>query len=571
MRISRSLLLASTILSGVAATMLNPNARAQILHGDALAQAAPANQPQEPKKKPLAKPQPPKPRTPAAAPPPPKTLAPQASHQPARHPHKRVEKPEPKLRPAQVTPPPVPHSLMKMQKPEPKLHPAQVTPRPVLHGPEKMQKPEPKLRPAQVTPPPTTPRLRGKPGPSVTGKRAAPEIAGKPKPGEHPTARGPAFQTAPHAGSPRERAKPAAVTPPTTTRNAGNAPVGKPQLAGKVQPPALAVVRRAPPPPGHPTAVSPPTQVISKGQFLAPKGQPPSAGIKQVRAERHEEHDGDRLIIREPDRTIVQEGKRTFIRHSEVDRFAVGARHVEVERRGNETVTVVMRPDGVQIIDYTDEDGRLLRRVRRDPDGREFVIIDNGFSGAQMGDVFLSLAPPVIRVPRDRYIVDADDADEAAIYGVLVAPPVEHIDRRYTLDQVRYNEPLRAYMPRLDLEVNFDSGSWQLTPDQVDRLSFIAEALNRAIERNPREVFLVEGYTDAVGSDIDNLSLSDRRAESVAVALTEQFHVPAENLATQGYGKQFLKVPTSGPERANRRVAIRRITPLIDPDAVSQR
>jgi outer membrane protein OmpA-like peptidoglycan-associated protein len=126
-------------------------------------------------------------------------------------------------------------------------------------------------------------------------------------------------------------------------------------------------------------------------------------------------------------------------------------------------------------------------------------------------------------------------------------------------------------MPRLDLEVNFDTGSWQLTPDQVDRLSAIAEALNRAIQRNPREVFLIEGYTDAVGSDVDNLSLSDRRAESVAVALTEQFQVPAENLSTQGYGKQFLKVPASGPERANRRVAIRRITPLVDPDAMSQR
>jgi outer membrane protein OmpA-like peptidoglycan-associated protein len=317
--------------------------------------------------------------------------------------------------------------------------------------------------------------------------------------------------------------------------------------------------------------VPPPTQVINKGQFLAPKGQAPSAGINAVRTERREEHVGNQLIIREPDRTIVQEGNRTFIRHSEVDRFVVGARHVQVERRGNQTVTVVMRPDDVQIIDYSDADGRLIRRVRRDPDGREIVIIDNGFAGAQTGDVFLNLAPPVIRIPRDRYIIDADRADEAAIYGVLIALPIERIDRRYTLEQVRYNEPLRAYMPRLDLEVNFETGSWQLTPDQVDRLSAIAEGLNRAIQRNPREVFLVEGYTDAVGSDVDNLSLSDRRAESVAVALTEQFHVPAENLATQGYGKQFLKVETGGAERANRRVAIRRITPLIDPDAVSQR
>ncbi len=76
-------------------------------------------------------------------------------------------------------------------------------------------------------------------------------------------------------------------------------------------------------------------------------------------------------------------------------------------------------------------------------------------------------------------------------------------------------------------------------------------------------MFLIEGHTDAVGSDVDNLSLSDRRAEAVAQALTEQFQVPAENLTSQGYGEQYLKVPTQGPERANRRSTIRRITPLL--------
>ena len=124
-------------------------------------------------------------------------------------------------------------------------------------------------------------------------------------------------------------------------------------------------------------------------------------------------------------------------------------------------------------------------------------------------------------------------------------------------------------MPYVNLDIDFETGSWQLTPDQVDRLSLIAQALNRAIARSPREVFLIEGHTDAVGNDIDNLSLSDRRAEAVAVALTEQFQVPAENLVTQGYGKQGLLIQTDAPERANRRVAIRRITPLIDPQAAN--
>jgi outer membrane protein OmpA-like peptidoglycan-associated protein len=45
--------------------------------------------------------------------------------------------------------------------------------------------------------------------------------------------------------------------------------------------------------------------------------------------------------------------------------------------------------------------------------------------------------------------------------------------------------------------------------------------------------------------------------------LSDRFQVPAENLSTQGYGKQYLKVPTDAPERQNRRVTVRRITPLL--------
>lgn len=77
-------------------------------------------------------------------------------------------------------------------------------------------------------------------------------------------------------------------------------------------------------------------------------------------------------------------------------------------------------------------------------------------------------------------------------------------------------------------------------------------------------MFLIEGHTDAVGNDTDNLSLSDRRAEAAAALLTQQFGVPAENLTSQGYGEQYLKIQTQAPERQNRRVTIRRITPLLN-------
>ncbi len=402
---------------------------------------------------------------------------------------------------------------------------------------------------------PVSPPQHPVPPPPATLHEAPPNGA-RPLENAHPA---PATPPAPppQANGPRERPGPGGVAPPGAAPNAH--PAG-------VVPPSPVIQRAAPG--ANPAAVPPPTQTINKSQFLAPKGQAPTANIEALHQERHETRQGNQVFIREPDRTIVEENNRMIIRHNEVDRFAVGARDVHVERRGRETVTVVGRPDGGQIIDFEDDQGRLLRRVRRNRDGREIVIIDNEFAGAQ-APMFIDVPPPVIRIPRDRYIVDADRADEAGIYGVFIAPPVDPIAQRYTLDEVRYSEALRDYMPYVNLDIEFDTGSWQLTPDQVDRLSVIAEALNRAISRNPREVFLIEGHTDAVGSDVDNLSLSDRRAEAVAVALTEQFQVPAENLVTQGYGKQGLLIATSGPERANRRVAIRRITPLIDPQAAN--
>ncbi|MFN5684178.1 OmpA family protein, partial [Bradyrhizobium sp.] len=217
-------------------------------------------------------------------------------------------------------------------------------------------------------------------------------------------------------------------------------------------------------------------------------------------------------------------------------------------------------------VTITAPDGRLLRRIRRDRGGRDIINIDNTYRDPQaVGGVYVDLPPPEIRIPYNRYIVDAEEAPPDVIYDTLVAPPVERVQRRYSLDEVRYSPSVRQLMPSIDLNtITFETGSWEIGPDQVAKLQVIADGLNQAIQRNPREVFLIEGHTDAVGNETDNLSLSDRRAESVATLLTQQFGVPAENLTSQGYGEQYLKEQTQGPSRINRRVTVRRITPLLN-------
>jgi outer membrane protein OmpA-like peptidoglycan-associated protein len=126
-------------------------------------------------------------------------------------------------------------------------------------------------------------------------------------------------------------------------------------------------------------------------------------------------------------------------------------------------------------------------------------------------------------------------------------------------------------MPGLDLDtITFESGSAAITPDQARNLDELGRALEDILAENPDEVFLIEGHTDAVGSVLSNLALSDRRAETVALALTEYYDVPPENLFTQGYGEEFLKIQTERSERANRRATVRRITQLLDRTARAQ-
>ena len=43
----------------------------------------------------------------------------------------------------------------------------------------------------------------------------------------------------------------------------------------------------------------------------------------------------------------------------------------------------------------------------------------------------------------------------------------------------------------------------------------------------------------------------------------EQFGIPPENLVTQGYGEQYLKIQTQEANRLNRRVAVRPIGSLL--------
>ena len=201
--------------------------------------------------------------------------------------------------------------------------------------------------------------------------------------------------------------------------------------------------------------------------------------------------------------------------------------------------------------------GTVLRRARVFEDGTQVILFDDT---AVENEVDVSTLPQA----RPNTMRTGSSFTEDELRTALLANQVE-IDRSFSLRQIRNIREVRELAPQVELDVvTFDSGSAAITPDQARELAILGNTITDIVSDNPGEVFLIEGHTDAVGDASYNLALSDRRAETVALALTEYFDVPPENLITQGYGESALKIQTQSDERANRRATVRNITSLLN-------
>ncbi|MBC3776841.1 OmpA family protein [Pseudomonas sp. SWRI99] len=102
-------------------------------------------------------------------------------------------------------------------------------------------------------------------------------------------------------------------------------------------------------------------------------------------------------------------------------------------------------------------------------------------------------------------------------------------------------------------DVLFDTGKASLKPGNQRNLQRLADFLLNNPERKVR----IEGFTDSVGSDVFNQTLSERRAESVAFAL-ERLGVGMNRMATEGYGKRYPVADdtTAQSRQLNRRVEV---------------
>ena len=280
------------------------------------------------------------------------------------------------------------------------------------------------------------------------------------------------------------------------------------------------------------------------------------------------------VVERFENRTVLEAGDRLIVRGDDRPRLRRDSEEVYYDNlaRGRVRETIV-RPGGVQIVTIYNRYGDIIQRSRVGRDGREYILVyapelEGDAPRPGLIDVGYELPPMRLRIPVSDYIIDTSSNPDRDYYDFLAEPPVERVERVYTIDEVKHSARLRDKVRRIDLDtITFATGSADVPMSQARTLRSVAEAMQKVLDKDPGETFLIEGHTDAVGSDKSNLVLSDERAESVASLLTDVYGIPPENLQTQGYGERFLKVKTQIAEQQNRRVTIRRVTTLVRPMA----
>ena len=114
--------------------------------------------------------------------------------------------------------------------------------------------------------------------------------------------------------------------------------------------------------------------------------------------------------------------------------------------------------------------------------------------------------------------------------------------------------PQLLKLPQFSVEVQFDTDSPIIRPDSYRTLGRIADAL-----QNPALLaygFLIVGHTESTGRREINLTLSQRRADSIRDVLVTTFKVSSKRLQAVGLGEEQLRDTARPAAPANQRIQV---------------
>ena len=113
---------------------------------------------------------------------------------------------------------------------------------------------------------------------------------------------------------------------------------------------------------------------------------------------------------------------------------------------------------------------------------------------------------------------------------------------------------LASSKPKIDLEIQFDYNSANISKTSMPQVQALGKALSDASLKG--STFVVAGHTDAIGGEEYNQGLSERRADTIKRYLTDKFGINGSDLVTVGYGKTKPKDANAPLDPANRRVQV---------------
>ncbi|MFI3221015.1 MAG: OmpA family protein [Methylococcales bacterium] len=131
-------------------------------------------------------------------------------------------------------------------------------------------------------------------------------------------------------------------------------------------------------------------------------------------------------------------------------------------------------------------------------------------------------------------------------------PKVVELDANGKPIKSRKIAPITEDLPAISMEIVFDYKSAKLTDAAKEQLTPVGQAL--ISEDLKDQSFIVEGHTDAVGSQPYNKTLSEQRAASVKDFLVNNFSVQPDHIQIVGKGKEGLLDPKHPDSEVNRRV-----------------
>jgi outer membrane protein OmpA-like peptidoglycan-associated protein len=208
------------------------------------------------------------------------------------------------------------------------------------------------------------------------------------------------------------------------------------------------------------------------------------------------------------------------------------------------------------------EDARVstLRRMQQEKEHQQQLAMQQAQSAAQQSQIEAQQEA----LKRAQADAAAAQAEAAAANARAAQAAAEHSAQQATNQTEQMRERLRAQLSQVlqtqetarGLIVNmsdvlFDSGKYTLKPEAREKLAKVSGILLAY----PNLKVQVEGYTDNVGGEQYNLTLSQQRGDAVRAYLVSQ-GVSPDNITATGYGMSnpIADNATSAGRAQNRRV-----------------